>query len=55
MKAQPLSAWTEEDGNVLWWRFPIEEPPYAGTPLDDDFPDHVTHWTPIVVPEAPSP
>ncbi len=24
------------------------EPPYAGTPLADDFPDYVTHWTPMV-------
>lgn len=29
-----LSEWSEEDGDVLWWRFPIEEPPYVGTPLD---------------------
>lgn len=31
---RPLSEWTEEDGNVLWWRFPIEEPPYCGSPQD---------------------
>lgn len=31
---RPLSEWNEEDGDVLWWRFPIEEPPYVGTPLD---------------------
>jgi hypothetical protein len=42
--------WNEEDGNVLWWVFPICEPPYCGTPLDDDFPDYVTHWTRIVEP-----
>jgi hypothetical protein len=24
--------WTEEDGDVLWWKFPIEEPPYVGRP-----------------------
>lgn len=28
-----LDEWTEEDGDVLWWRFPIEEPPYLGSPL----------------------
>lgn len=33
-RARPLSEWTEEDGNVLWWRFPIEEAPYCGSPLD---------------------
>ncbi|TJW46345.1 MAG: hypothetical protein E5X65_36590, partial [Mesorhizobium sp.] len=26
--------WSEDDGNVLWWRFPIEEAPYVGSPLD---------------------
>lgn len=29
-----LEEWHEDDGNVLWWRFPIEEPPYVGSPLD---------------------
>jgi hypothetical protein len=28
-----LDQWTEEDGTVLWWRFPIVEPPYCGSPL----------------------
>lgn len=32
--ARPLSEWTEEDGDVLWWRFPIVEPPYCGSPQD---------------------
>lgn len=31
---RPLSEWTEEDGDVLWWRFPLMEPPYIGSPLD---------------------
>lgn len=34
MKARPLSEWYEEIGPVLWWIFPITEPPYVGTPLD---------------------
>lgn len=42
--------WEEEDGNVLWWLLPVREPPYVGTPLDDDFPEYVTHWTPIPLP-----
>lgn len=50
----PRDAWHEEDGPVLWWFFAVEEPPYAGTPLDDDFPDYVTHWTRIVVPDCPT-
>lgn len=29
-----LDEWSEEDGPVLWWKFPIEEPPYCGTPND---------------------
>lgn len=32
--ARPLSEWHEDMGAVLWWRFPIEEPPYVGSPLD---------------------
>ena|SRR5690349_14383375 len=32
--ARPLSEWHEDDGPVLWWKFPIEEPPYVGTPND---------------------
>lgn len=32
--ARPLSEWTEEDGDVLWWKFPVQEAPYVGSPLD---------------------
>lgn len=35
---QAYEQWTEEIGPVLWWSFPIIEPPYCGTPLDSDFP-----------------
>lgn len=31
---RPLDLWHEELGDVLWWRFPIDEPPYVGTPND---------------------
>ena len=31
---RPLSDWHEDHGPVLWWRFPIDEPPYVGSPLD---------------------
>lgn len=48
--ARPASDWHEDMGPVLWWRFPVVEPPYAGTPLDSDWPDYVTHWTPISIP-----
>lgn len=50
---RPRSTWHEDFGDVLWWRFPIEEPPYVGSPLDDRWPGHHTHWTPIPIPEAP--
>jgi len=50
-KAKPLEKWHEEDGDCLWWSFPIEEPPYCGTPLDCDFPDHVTHFTRFIIPQ----
>lgn len=33
-KARPLSEWHEDMGPVLWWEFPINEPPYCGTPHD---------------------
>lgn len=33
-QASPLAEWYEEIGPVLWWKFPIEEPPYCGTPND---------------------
>jgi hypothetical protein len=39
--------WHEDIGNVLWWRFPIDEPPYVGTPLDCDWPGYHTHFTPL--------
>lgn len=43
-------SWNEDIGCVIWWSLPICEPPYIGTPLDDDFPDGVTHWTMLELP-----
>jgi hypothetical protein len=40
-----IEDWDEEDGDCLWWCFPIVEAPYCGSPLDCDFPDYVTHYT----------
>jgi len=31
---RPLSEWHEDVGPVLWWKFPLDEPPYCGSPLD---------------------
>lgn len=50
-EARPIDQWHEDIGDVLWWSFPIEESPYCGSPLDSDWPDYHTHWTPIFVPE----
>jgi hypothetical protein len=34
MKARPIEEYHEDMGDVLWWKFPIEEPPYCGSPND---------------------
>lgn len=44
---QRVEQWSESDGPVLWWRLPVVEPPFAGTPLDSDWPGYHTHWTRI--------
>ena len=51
--ARTLEEWGEDYGDVLWWKFPIEEPPYVGSPLDEKWPAYHTHWTPIVMPQPP--
>ena len=33
-RLRPLEEWHEGIGDVLWWRFPVSEPPYVGSPLD---------------------
>jgi hypothetical protein len=48
--ARPLRLWHEDIGPVLWWCWPIGEAPYAGSPLDNDWPGYHTHRTPIVIP-----
>lgn len=52
--ARPLADYHEDMGDVLWWIFPIEEPPYCGSPLDAAWPGYHTHWTPLIVPEQPA-
>ncbi len=32
-RARPFCDWHEDIGDVLWWRIPVEEPPYFGSPL----------------------
>jgi hypothetical protein len=48
--AIPGEQWHEDDGFCLWWLFPIEEPPYSGSPLCDDWPGYHTHFTRISIP-----
>lgn len=52
---RPLSEYHEDCGVVLWWAFPITEPPYVGTPNDRGWPRYHTHWTQILVPKEPEP
>ena len=49
--AIPAEQWTDIDGPVLWWRFPVVHPPYSGTPNDSDWPGYPTHFTRL--PPAP--
>lgn len=54
--ARPLDEWHEDMGDVLWCRFPIDEPPWAGSPNDSDWPGYHTHWTPLPPPpKEPTP
>lgn len=46
---RPIEEWGEDYGDCLWWRFPIEEPPYCGNPLDSEwdeknYGDYYTHF-----------
>jgi len=49
--ATPGERYHEDHGPVLWWRFPVVEPPWAGTPNDCDWPGYHTHFT--ALPPAP--
>lgn len=53
MIASPKHTWHEDKGPVTWWKFPIDEPAWIGTPNDSDWPGYHTHWTPH--PEIPTP
>jgi len=34
---QPVEEWHEDYGDCLFWAHPIEEAPYCGSPLDDEW------------------
>lgn len=46
-EARAIAEWHDDHGNVLWWAFPINEPPWVGQPDDSDWPGYHTHWTPL--------
>lgn len=48
-----LEEWGEDDGDCLWWTFPIDEPPYCGSPICCDWPEYHTHFTRIDCPSPP--
>lgn len=59
--ARPLEEWHEDHGNVVWWVWDenrkewLGEPAYIGTPIDSDWPEYHTHWTPHPMrPTAPT-
>ena len=44
--AIPGEKYHEDMGPVTWWRLPVDEPPWVGTPNDSDWPGYHTHFTP---------
>lgn len=46
IEAKPKSEWHEDHGYVTWWKFPVREPAWIGSPLCSDWPGYHTHWTP---------
>jgi hypothetical protein len=55
--AIPGERYHEDDGPVLWWRFPVVEPPYSGFPCGPGWRlNYYTHFTPLPpAPVAPIP
>ncbi len=45
---RPESEWHEDMGDVLWFHFPIQEPPWVGTPLTSTWIEGwYTHFLPL--------
>jgi hypothetical protein len=55
--AIPGEHYHEDDGPVLWWRFPVVDPPYSGFPCGPGWRlNYYTHFTPLPpAPVAPIP
>lgn len=49
VKWKPIDEWHEDIGACFWTRFPIDEPYYAGSPLDEHWPEYHTHFIPMSV------
>lgn len=48
-RLRPAREYHEDDSCVLWWKLPVEEPPYCGTPNDEDWkPQYYTHFSMII-------
>lgn len=48
LRPRPESEWHEDMGDVLWFHFPIQEPPWVGTPLTSTWiEDWYTHFIPL--------
>lgn len=46
--ALPVRDLHEDEGDVLLWTLPVQEPPYGGSSIDDAFlDDRHTHFTPL--------
>ena len=50
LEPKSIEEWHEDDGECLWWKYPIEEAPYVGSPLDVNWPGYHTHFTKIMEP-----
>ena len=44
---RPADEWSDDDGDALWAKHPVHEPPYVGSPLCDDWTEGYTHWLPL--------
>lgn len=52
---RPATEYHEDEGPVLWWQRPVQEEPYVGGPLDDEWPfgdveeKPSLFWTPLAL------
>lgn len=50
VKARPLEEWQEDMGDCVWWCWEegawLGEAAWIGSPIDSDWPNYHTHFTP---------